>query len=127
MNAASCLTSPMIMPAGAAGKTFLQMAATARQRHGEATESPCAIHNNLARGGAATHCGKQSVMPHLRWAIYICTVWSREVKAMGVRGEARRQKIVEAAVDVFREQGFERASMAEIAARAGGSKATLYW
>jgi AcrR family transcriptional regulator len=46
---------------------------------------------------------------------------------MGVRGEARRQKIVEAAVEVFREQGFERASMAEIASRAGGSKATLYW
>jgi AcrR family transcriptional regulator len=43
-----------------------------------------------------------------------------------VRTEARRRAILEAARSVFQEQGFERASMAEISKRLGGSKATLY-
>jgi len=45
---------------------------------------------------------------------------------MRVRTEAKRSDILDTAAGVFREQGFERASMAEIAARIGGSKATLY-
>jgi AcrR family transcriptional regulator len=45
---------------------------------------------------------------------------------MRVKTEEKRQAIVEAAFQVFSEVGFERASMSEIAARAGGSKATLY-
>lgn len=45
---------------------------------------------------------------------------------MRVRTEARRRAILEAARSVFQEQGFERASMAEISKRLGGSKATLY-
>lgn len=45
---------------------------------------------------------------------------------MRVKCEARRQHIVEVASEVFREFGFEAASMSEIAARVGGSKATLY-
>lgn len=45
---------------------------------------------------------------------------------MRVRTEAKRDAILEAASQVFLEQGFEGASMAEIAARVGGSKATLY-
>lgn len=45
---------------------------------------------------------------------------------MRVKTEARRQHIVDLAAQVFREQGFEGASMAGICARAGGSKATLY-
>lgn len=45
---------------------------------------------------------------------------------MRVKTEERRQAIVEKAGEVFREEGFERASMSEIAARVGGSKATLY-
>jgi AcrR family transcriptional regulator len=40
--------------------------------------------------------------------------------------EAKRQEILQAAAEVFRETGFERASMSEIRARVGGSKATLY-
>jgi AcrR family transcriptional regulator len=40
--------------------------------------------------------------------------------------EARRRAIVAAAWEVFRDEGFERASMSAIAVRAGGSKATLY-
>jgi AcrR family transcriptional regulator len=43
-----------------------------------------------------------------------------------VKTEDRRQAILHAAMEVFREGGYERASMAEIAARVGGSKATLY-
>jgi AcrR family transcriptional regulator len=43
-----------------------------------------------------------------------------------VRTEARRRAILAAARSVFQEQGFERASMAEISKRLGGSKATLY-
>ncbi|MGF6966363.1 AcrR family transcriptional regulator [Paraburkholderia sp. WC7.3g] len=45
---------------------------------------------------------------------------------MRVKTEEKRQAIVDAAFQVFSEVGFERASMSEIAARAGGSKATLY-
>ena len=45
---------------------------------------------------------------------------------MRKKTEEKRQAIVEAAFEVFSEAGFEQASMSEIAARAGGSKATLY-
>ncbi|MFC0128943.1 TetR/AcrR family transcriptional regulator [Ralstonia solanacearum] len=43
-----------------------------------------------------------------------------------VRTEARREAILAAAKDVFEEVGFEQATMSEITARVGGSKATLY-
>jgi AcrR family transcriptional regulator len=45
---------------------------------------------------------------------------------MKTKTEAKRQAILQAATEVFREMGFERASMSEIRARIGGSKATLY-
>ncbi len=45
---------------------------------------------------------------------------------MKVRTDAKRDEILEVARAVFLELGYERASMAEIAARVGGSKATLY-
>ncbi|XXD10358.1 TetR/AcrR family transcriptional regulator [Klebsiella sp. R445] len=45
---------------------------------------------------------------------------------MKVLTQARRQGIVAAAAEVFTEIGYERASMDEVARRAGGSKATLY-
>ena len=45
---------------------------------------------------------------------------------MKVRTDAKRDAILQIAADVFREMGYERASMAAIAARVGGSKATLY-
>jgi AcrR family transcriptional regulator len=45
---------------------------------------------------------------------------------MRVRTESRREAILEAALEVFLEAGFEGASMAQIAQRVGGSKATLY-
>lgn len=45
---------------------------------------------------------------------------------MRVKTDERRQAIIEAAIHVFREEGYERASMAGIARRVGGSKATLY-
>jgi AcrR family transcriptional regulator len=40
--------------------------------------------------------------------------------------EAKRQEILKAAAEVFREVGYERATMSDIRARIGGSKATLY-
>jgi AcrR family transcriptional regulator len=43
-----------------------------------------------------------------------------------VRTEAKRSDILHTAAVAFLEQGFERTSMSEIAARVGGSKATLY-
>jgi AcrR family transcriptional regulator len=43
-----------------------------------------------------------------------------------VRTEAKRDAILDVAAEVFMETGYERASMSEIAARLGGSKATLY-
>ena len=45
---------------------------------------------------------------------------------MRTKSESRRQAILEAAAEVFQEMGFERASMADITARVGYSKATLY-
>jgi AcrR family transcriptional regulator len=45
---------------------------------------------------------------------------------MRVRTEAKREAILEIAAQAFMEMGYERASMAEISARVGGSKATLY-
>ena len=45
---------------------------------------------------------------------------------MKTKTESKRQAILKAAADVFREVGFERASMEEIRAQIGGSKATLY-
>lgn len=45
---------------------------------------------------------------------------------MRTKSESKRQAIVDVATEVFREHGFERASMSEICARVGGSKATLY-
>ena len=45
---------------------------------------------------------------------------------MKVRTDAKRDEIVEVARVAFLELGYERTSMAEIAARVGGSKATLY-
>lgn len=45
---------------------------------------------------------------------------------MRVRTEARRRAILDAARSVFEERGFERATMAEISERVGGSKMTLY-
>ena len=45
---------------------------------------------------------------------------------MRTRSEARRHRILEEAGAVFREMGYEQASMNDIAERVGGSKATLY-
>lgn len=45
---------------------------------------------------------------------------------MRVRTAAKREAILEIAAKTFIEMGYERASMAEISTRVGGSKATLY-
>lgn len=45
---------------------------------------------------------------------------------MRVKTDARRKAILEAAAEVFREQGYEGATMSAICERVGGSKATLY-
>jgi len=45
---------------------------------------------------------------------------------MRVKSEAKRQAILAAAAEAFRELGVEATSMSEIAARLGGSKTTLY-
>jgi AcrR family transcriptional regulator len=45
---------------------------------------------------------------------------------MRVKTDARRKGIAAAAWDAFRENGFERTTMSDIIARAGGSKATIY-
>jgi len=45
---------------------------------------------------------------------------------MRTKSEEKREVILRVAAEVFRETGFERASMSEICARVGGSKATLY-
>lgn len=45
---------------------------------------------------------------------------------MKTKTESKRQAIIKAAAEVFREVGFDRASMSDIRARVGGSKSTLY-
>src|SRR3546814_3896105 len=45
---------------------------------------------------------------------------------MRTKSEARKDAILGVALEVFREVGFEAASMSQISARVGGSKATLY-
>jgi AcrR family transcriptional regulator len=45
---------------------------------------------------------------------------------MKVKTETRRQTILDVASRVFREMGYERASMDEVSQRGGGSKATIY-
>jgi AcrR family transcriptional regulator len=45
---------------------------------------------------------------------------------MRTKTEDRRQRIVEAAAELFQEQGYEQTSMSQVAQRVGGSKATLY-
>lgn len=45
---------------------------------------------------------------------------------MRLKTETKRQSIIDVAAEVFREQGFDRASMGEICQRVGGSKATIY-
>ena len=45
---------------------------------------------------------------------------------MKTKTESKRQAIIKAAAEVFREVGYDRASMSDIRARVGGSKATLY-
>lgn len=42
------------------------------------------------------------------------------------RGEVRRRAFLDAAAEVFQEQGYEAASVNEVVRRAGGSLATLY-
>lgn len=46
--------------------------------------------------------------------------------ALSARAEQRREAFLDAAREVFIEQGYETASMAEIVSRAGGSLSTLY-
>ncbi len=45
---------------------------------------------------------------------------------MKVRTEERREAIIEAAIQLFAEMGYERASMNELVKRLGGSKGTIY-
>lgn len=45
---------------------------------------------------------------------------------MRVKSDSRREAILQIATELFREVGYERASMATISTRVGGSKATLY-
>jgi AcrR family transcriptional regulator len=45
---------------------------------------------------------------------------------MNVRTETRRNAILEQAVELFQEKGYERASMNELVRRCGGSKQTIY-
>ena len=45
---------------------------------------------------------------------------------MRVRTEQKRREIVQAACELFEQQGYDRTSMSQISERVGGSKATLY-
>ena len=49
-----------------------------------------------------------------------------EDSAVTARGMARRERLLDAARDVFLEQGYAGASVNDVVARAGGSLATLY-
>ncbi|MBZ9559159.1 MULTISPECIES: TetR/AcrR family transcriptional regulator [Modicisalibacter] len=55
-----------------------------------------------------------------------CDRDTRSSPQTNARGLARRERLLDAARDVFLEQGYAGASVNEIVARAGGSLATLY-
>jgi TetR/AcrR family transcriptional repressor of cmeABC operon len=50
----------------------------------------------------------------------------KSINAMSSRAQARYDKLIKAASEVFLERGFEEASMSEIVKRAGGSLSTIY-
>jgi AcrR family transcriptional regulator len=50
----------------------------------------------------------------------------RAVKTVRVKTDVKRREIVSVAWEVFRAKGFDGASMADVADRLGGSKATVY-
>ncbi len=50
----------------------------------------------------------------------------RQKAELARRGEARAEKFLEAALEVFLEKGYRQARVSDIVARAGGSYATLY-
>ncbi|ATB69922.1 TetR family transcriptional regulator [Sulfurospirillum diekertiae] len=45
---------------------------------------------------------------------------------MKLKTEAKRAEIIEIAIQIFKERGFEKTSILEISSRLGGSKSTLY-
>ena len=45
---------------------------------------------------------------------------------MAKKSEAKRNRILEAALDIFEKEGFAAAKMEAVAARAGVAKGTLY-
>src|SRR5262245_48083101 len=51
---------------------------------------------------------------------------AKRVRARKVDADTRRQAILDAALSVFAEHGFEAARLDEVAARAGVAKGTLY-
>lgn len=53
-------------------------------------------------------------------------IFEKRCEPMKVKTLARREAIIEVAAELFKELGYERASMNELAKRLGGSKATLY-
>ncbi|MCB8889658.1 TetR/AcrR family transcriptional regulator [Vreelandella malpeensis] len=55
-----------------------------------------------------------------------CSTQNEPSQAPGTRGQARRERLLDAARDVFLEQGYAGASVSDVVARAGGSLATLY-
>jgi AcrR family transcriptional regulator len=61
-----------------------------------------------------------------RAKLYLAVLLIHWKKAMKSKTESKRQAIIKAATEVFREVGFERATMSDIRERIGGSKATLY-
>ena len=47
-------------------------------------------------------------------------------RALTARGDKRREAVLRAATEVFFEKGFEKATLSDIVARAGGSKSFIY-
>lgn len=55
-----------------------------------------------------------------------CGTENEPSQAPSTRGQVRRERLLDAARDVFLEQGYAGASVSDVVARAGGSLATLY-
>ncbi|PWC35762.1 TetR/AcrR family transcriptional regulator [Azospirillum sp. TSO35-2] len=71
-------------------------------------------HKGLSTGGLSTGGLPTGEQP------------ARDQSTVGPRGMARRQAILEAARRLFIDKGFEKTTLSDIIAQAGGSRATLY-
>jgi hypothetical protein len=90
------------------------------------TPKRCITHDALLMTEWHNRTVRFSYRSVLASSMQNCTGEFRKGSRMRTKSDERRQAILDVATQIFKDIGYERASMAAIAARVGGSKATLY-